>query len=103
MEAAKPLVRLSNKIIEAINDTILSFDDEAKIRLFGSRTDTSARGGDIDLLILSDKIEKEEISRIKFHIFKLIGERKIDMVLSKKEIINPFVKIIYPKSVVLND
>ncbi len=45
-------MRLSPKSREIIRETTLEvFGAEARVRLFGSRTDDSLRGGDIDLLV----------------------------------------------------
>jgi predicted nucleotidyltransferase len=56
---------------------------DAKIWLFGSRTDDSKKGGDIDIAILSDSTidVKKEIT-IKQQIFDKIGEQKIDLIIS---------------------
>ncbi|QEP42803.1 nucleotidyltransferase domain-containing protein [Ectothiorhodospiraceae bacterium BW-2] len=49
-------MRLSNSQIELIKQTVTEMiDDEAIIILFGSRVDDDLRGGDIDLLVLTDK------------------------------------------------
>ena len=41
---------------QAIRQAITKVDPEASIYLFGSRANDNARGGDIDLLIISRKI-----------------------------------------------
>lgn len=49
-------MRITNEEHQAISSTIRQADSEAKIYLFGSRADDAALGGDIDLLVLSKKI-----------------------------------------------
>ena len=49
-----------NVIIDAVNST----DPHAKVWLFGSRVYDSKKGGDIDIAILSEKIDKEAIFRL---------------------------------------
>lgn len=46
-------MRLDEKERQAIKGAILEFDSAAEIYLFGSRTDMNKRGGDIDILIIS--------------------------------------------------
>ena len=45
-------MRLDAKTVELIREVVLSeAGDQARVRLFGSRTDNQARGGDVDLLL----------------------------------------------------
>jgi len=45
-------MRLDAKSVELIREVVLSeAGDQARVRLFGSRTDNQARGGDVDLLL----------------------------------------------------
>jgi len=76
-------VRLSEHERAAIKEAIHTFDPNAKIYLFGSRTDDSKRGGDIDILIESDKIGLVEIIKIKTKLFVSLGDRKVDIVYRK--------------------
>ncbi|RIJ47604.1 nucleotidyltransferase domain-containing protein [Maribellus luteus] len=60
------------------------FGKDVKVHLFGSRTDDSKRGGDIDLFIQS--YERQMLSvrnKIKFlaALKQQLGEQKIDVVL----------------------
>jgi len=80
------------------------------VRLFGSRADDNLKGGDIDLLIITEtdnitnyfKLNK---SRILGKIFMQIEEEKIDITVSTREKIqdDPFIATIYPKSVLIHE
>ena len=69
-----------------------AFDPAARILLFGSRADDAKRGGDIDLLILSDTIAPEHKSRIRRTICDAIGEQRIDIILAADDS-DPFVAL----------
>lgn len=86
-------MRLTKKEILAIKENILGFDEDAKIFLFGSRLDNRAKGGDIDILVISEKIGFSEKIKIKTGIFKEIDEQKLDLVI-KKDFNDIFVKLI---------
>lgn len=88
-------MRLSTNEISSIKKNILAFDPDAKIYLFGSRTNDNAKGGDIDVLIISDKIGFNEKLKITTGIFKEIDEQKLDLVV-KKDFNDVFVKMIEP-------
>lgn len=88
-------MRLSEIEISAIKKNVLLFDAAAEIYLFGSRTNNEAKGGDIDLLVISDKIGFNEKLKIKSGLFKEIEEQKIDIVV-KKDFNDVFVKMIKP-------
>ena len=57
-----------------------------KLYLFGSRTDDTKKGGDIDLLVLVSCEDKDQIinlkSKLKLEIFKNIPEQKIDITVA---------------------
>ncbi len=79
-------MRLSNEEISAIKRAVEDhFGPEARVYLFGSRTDDRARGGDIDLYVESG-LEGEELQEAKLRAMSQIqlriGERKIDVVAS---------------------
>lgn len=88
-------MRLSQKEISAIKNNILNYDKNAKVYLFGSRTNDKAKGGDIDVLVISDKIGFTERLKITTGIFKEIDEQKLDLVI-KKDFNDVFVKMIKP-------
>ncbi|MCA1754015.1 MAG: nucleotidyltransferase domain-containing protein [Spirochaeta sp.] len=73
------------------------FGPNAEVRLFGSRTDDTRRGGDIDLLIECPDMDPNSQSaveaklRIISSLHKTIGERKIDIVLAGTESDSPIV------------
>jgi len=76
-------MRLSPIEITAIKRAVYEVDQEARIFLFGSRVDDKKRGGDIDLLILSRKIDFELKGKIRRAICSRLGEQKIDILISK--------------------
>ena len=89
-------MRLSEKEIQVIRKQVLQADPAAKIYLFGSRTNDDAKGGDIDLLIISDKIWFNEKIKIRTAIFNEIEEQRLDLVI-KKDFNDTFIKVIEPQ------
>ena len=70
-----------NVIKGAITDV---FGDHASVRLFGSRVDDTAKGGDIDLMVSLDAPIKEParcIAKAQAKMIMALGDRKIDVVL----------------------
>jgi len=93
-------MRLSNSEISAIKSSVQLFDGSAKVYLFGSRVDDKLKGGDIDILVLSQKIKQADSYLIKSKIFEKLEEQKIDLVI-KKELDDSFSKYIYKSSIEL--
>lgn len=95
-------MRISKKYQNIIKENSkLFFGKKTKVYLFGSRTDDNKKGGDIDLFIEPDEksnlLEKKikYITRLNF----LLGEQKIDVVLSKET--NTIIRNIAKKTGVL--
>ena len=74
-------MRLKTEERELIKDSIYALDNTAKIYLFGSRVNDQKRGGDIDLLVVSDKINRKNIRKIKEKFFSKFGEQRLDLVV----------------------
>jgi len=78
-------VRLSAEEIQAIVECItrnISLDVLRSISIFGSRADTTKKGGDIDILIEcdSDSIDKYRIvQNLRLALYDHLGEQKIDI------------------------
>ena len=89
-------MRLTQQEIQVINENILSIDPDASIYLFGSRTDDDAKGGDIDILVISKKIGFTEKVKIRTGIFERLEEQKIDLVI-KKDFSGPFQQFVKPQ------
>ena len=66
----------------AIVEAVLTRDPDARIWLFGSRADDDARGGDIDIAILSSHLSRHDRMQIRSAIAARIGPQKIDIVIS---------------------
>lgn len=93
-------MRLTEKEQYAIKTIIGQIDPAAKIWLFGSRTDDLAKGGDIDLLIMSDKLSLGDRSRIRLALYEQIGEQKIDLIIVSDDT-DPFTRIALEEGVPL--
>ncbi len=91
-------MRITPKEKEAILNSILTIDPEAKVWLFGSRADDSKKGGDIDLSIESKAIGFKEKQRIRLKIEEQIGEQKIDLTVFQdlQQNSDPFISSILP-------
>jgi len=93
-------MRLSKTEIEAIRGTVLGLDDQARICLFGSRADDHKRGGDIDLLILSEKLSESDRGTIRLRLHEKLGEQKIDIIIAH-DLSDPFVRVALSEGVSL--
>lgn len=93
-------MRLKETEITTIKESINKFDREAKVYLFGSRVYDDKKGGDIDLLILSNKIGNKEKRKIRSMLCDSLGEQKIDIIIADN-ISKPFVRIAYEEGVKL--
>ena len=72
-------MRLAYEEQLAISDAIRQADADAIVYLFGSRADDASKGGDIDLLVLSKKINLMTKLDILAQLHQKLGERKIDI------------------------
>jgi len=75
-------MRITENQKNVIIDAVKHSDPNAKVWLFGSRTDDSKKGGDIDIAIFSEIIKKDVMHEIKVRRFicDRIGEQKIDII-----------------------
>ena len=71
-------MRLSNEEINLLKSSLYRLSKEAKLYLFGSRTDDTKRGGDIDLLVISKELTKKHLRGLRLDFFQQFGEQKID-------------------------
>lgn len=93
-------MRLKDKEKQVILQAIHSIDPNARIYLFGSRVDDSDKGGDIDLLVFSRKISYGDKLAVKKNIFSVLGEQKIDLIVTKDGG-EPFVRMVLEQGVQL--
>jgi predicted nucleotidyltransferase len=74
-------MRLKPEIADYLKLLIYDKIPGSTIYLFGSRVDDKARGGDIDVLILTaEPAEKSILRKIRIELIKKFGWRKIDLV-----------------------
>jgi len=76
-------MRLESKQKDAILNAVYRQDPSAKIILFGSRANDRAKGGDIDLLVVSDQIGLHEEWLIRRDILDEIGWQKLDLIVRR--------------------
>lgn len=94
-------MRLKQQEVNAIKECVREADVDARVYLFGSRTDDSKRGGDIDLLVLSRKIDAGMRRKLKLRLYDRLGEQKIDVVISGGDMVDPFTRVVLQEGVAL--
>lgn len=80
-----------------------AFGADAEVWLFGSRVDDRRRGGDIDLLVrprpaATDRLLERKI-RMLTRLERLLGERKVDVVVESPHDVRPIVAIAHATGV----
>ncbi len=93
-------MRLANEEQSAISNAIRQVDAAASIYLFGSRTDDTAKGGDIDLLVLSKKIDLMAKLEILAQLHQKLGDRKIDIAIYP-DATRPFPRLVMHEAILL--
>jgi predicted nucleotidyltransferase len=78
-------MRISENEKNAILNAVHAYDTDAHVILFGSRANDDARGGDIDLLVISNHIGFREEMKIRTAIMDQIGWQKIDLIVHKRD------------------
>ena len=79
-------MRLTPETRRVIKEVVLEvFGPNAAVRLFGSRTDDAARGGDIDLLVecsapVTDKLGKSLALTARLQL--RLGDQRIDVIVA---------------------
>jgi len=78
-------MRLSDRYIAVLKDQFKEFFQSGEIYLFGSRTDDSKKGGDIDLYFVLNNHDNLFEKKIKFlaRVKRKLGEQKIDIIFNK--------------------
>jgi len=95
-------MRLNPEIANYLKKSIQERIPGSTVYLFGSRVDDSARGGDIDLIILTDEpADKRIFRKIRLEFIKKYGWRKIDLVNFTSSYESSFRKLIDISSIQL--
>lgn len=76
-----------NEIQQIIQVAKEIYGENVHVYLFGSRTDDTKRGGDIDLLIRTTSEKKGALARIRMiaRLKCLLGDQKIDIIGDHEE------------------
>lgn len=70
-----------------VEETARCFGPDARVRLFGSRTNDEVRGGDIDLHVEAEGTPGDLLDReLKLYarLIRRLGERRIDIVVQRR-------------------
>lgn len=74
-------MRLSQPKALFLKETITSYLPDASVYLFGSRVYDDQKGGDIDILVIGERVLTGQEKRdIKIAFYKKFGEQRIDLV-----------------------
>ena len=78
-------MRLTASEITAIREEIWRLDPSAEVYLYGSRVDDTERGGDVDLLVISETLGFRDVMRLRARILDRIGWQQLDLVVRRRD------------------
>ena len=93
-------MRLQKTEIKILKESICEHDPDAEIYLFGSRANDQAKGGDIDILVLSRRLTFKDKMKIKTRIFKSLEDQLVHLVIAR-DTADPFTRVALQESVPL--
>ena len=74
-------MRLPVSYVDFFKAEVAALRPDAAVYLFGSRTDDARRGGDVDILVLSNPaLTWDETARIRRRFWEQFGFQKLDLV-----------------------
>lgn len=95
-------MRLDSKIVQFLKSEFAQKVPDATLYLFGSRIDDNAKGGDIDLMIISqNRIPGQTLRSIRTRFYQQFGWQKIDMVNFAQDENPTFRQLIEPTAILL--
>lgn len=87
-------MRISQDTCRAIKSNVAKLAPDSDCYLFGSRTIDAAKGGDIDILVITpERLPLPHISRMRRLILDQIGEQKLDIVNFPVTSKHPFLRV----------
>ena len=93
-------MRLKKNEVDIIKQLVKSFDIRAKVYLYGSRVNNLLKGGDIDLLIISQCFSFKDKLKLKAELHSQLGEQKVDVLITE-EASTPFVQLVLELAILL--
>lgn len=78
-------MRIGLNEAKAVGEEIRRLDPAAEIYLYGSRANDAAKGGDLDLLVVSDRLSFREVLRLRTRILDRIGWQQLDLVVRRRD------------------
>lgn len=88
-------MRIPEEQLVFIKENIKKIAPEAKVYIFGSRTDDTKRGGDIDVLFLTEQLFTfTQTSEVRIAFIKKFGDQKLDLVNYTFASDDPFKKLV---------
>ncbi len=91
-------MRLTETQRQILVSAIRGRDPQAEIYLYGSRANDEARGGDIDLLVISNEIDLMAKLDILGEIHRRLGDRRVDLVVTANPT-SPFMRIAHAEGI----
>ncbi len=95
-------MRLTSFQQHSIRESVERFLPGAKVLLYGSRVDDTKRGGDIDLLVLTNNPFEQSVKyKILASLYRQIGERKIDLSIENPDRQSDFAQLVIGDAIIL--
>jgi len=95
-------MRITSEQKSHIVDAVSRADPAASVYLFGSRTQDVAKGGDIDLLVISqNKMDIMTLIKLRVELAEGLEDFPFDLVV-KEDWTDPFTRLIRPQAIRLN-